>query len=103
MTLKRRIAKLEHQLGQQPCNCPNNTDLSWPGHNPNHTCTTCGGQRIIYPLPHCPRNTEPDLRAVLPILAKTYNGNTKADLRALTDQELTQLSAALAAFEAAGF
>jgi hypothetical protein len=99
MTLKRRIAKLEHQLGQQHCTCPNNAELSWPGHNANHTCTSCGGQRIIYTLPHDPGPAEPLLEAALPLIAKAYQHPNHADLNKLSDAELVQLKNALAALQ----
>jgi hypothetical protein len=101
MRLHSRISQLERRLGTLPCTCPHNTDLSWPGHQPNPSCPSCGGQRLIYPLPHHPRDAEPLLRAALPILAKAYNGNAHANLNNLTDNELDQLKTALQAAEQA--
>jgi hypothetical protein len=35
--LNSRIARLEQTLGTLPCSCPDSTELSWPGHEPNPT------------------------------------------------------------------
>ena len=64
-------------------------------------CPTCGGQQLVYPLPHHPRGAEPLIRQALPLLKKAYDGNTRADLGKLTDQELHQLKTALQAIEQA--
>ena len=101
MNLNSRITRLEQRLQSQPCPCPDNTDLSWPGHQPPQHCATCGGERLIYPLTHHPRNSEPLIRAALPILTKAYNGNQRADLNNLTDNELDQLKSALQVVEEA--
>ena len=95
MSVNNRISQLERTLGALPCTCPNNTDLSWPGHQPDPNCPSCGGERLIYPLTHHPRRSEPLIRAALPILTKAYNGNQRADLNNLTDNELDQLKSAL--------
>jgi hypothetical protein len=101
MRLHSRISQLERRLGTLPCTCPHNTDLSWPGHQPDPNCPSCGGERLIYPLKHHPRNSEPLIRAALPILAKAYNGNAQADLNNLSDNELDQLKRALQVVEEA--
>jgi hypothetical protein len=101
MSLHNRINQLERTLGALPCTCPNNANLSWPGHQPDPNCPTCGGQRLIYPRTHHPRNSEPLIRAALPILTKAYNGNQRADLSNLTDNELDQLKSALQVVEEA--
>ena len=62
MSVNNRISQLERTLGALPCTCPNNTDLSWPGHQPDPNCPSCGGERLIYPLTHHPpqqRTTNP--------------------------------------------
>jgi hypothetical protein len=96
-----RISRLEHTLQALPCPCPNSAELAWPGHQPHPNCPTCGGERLIYPLPHPPRKAEPLIRQALPILTKAYIGNQRADLSKLTDQELDQLKTALQAVEQA--
>jgi hypothetical protein len=101
MTLNQRIQRLEHTLAQLPCHCPNSSDLCWPGHQPDPHCPSCGGHRLIYPLPHHPRHAEPLIRTALPILEKAYNGNHPADLSTLTDTELQQLKTALQTLERA--
>ena len=97
MSLNSRISKLERALGALPCHCPDTAELSWPGHQPEPQCPTCGGERFIYLLPYHPREAEPLLRQALPILAKAYNGNHNADLSNLTDNELHQLKTAFQA------
>jgi hypothetical protein len=99
MTLNRRIAKLERQLGQHRCGCLSNADLSWPGNHPNHTCSTCGGERIIYTLTHHPGAAELLLQAALPLITKAYQNGNHADLTKLTDAELHQLRTAFAALQ----
>ena len=99
MNLNSRIAQLERTLANQHCDCPDNTDLTWPGHQPNPHCPTCGGERLIYPLAHHPRNAEPLIRQALPILQKAYGAGHRADLSTLTNQELQQLKTALQAVE----
>jgi len=101
MSLQNRISQLERRLGALPCTCPHNADLSWPGYEPDPSCPTCGGERLIYPLTHHPRGGEPLIRAALPILAKAYNGNHRAHLDRLTDDELDQLRRALVAIQQA--
>jgi hypothetical protein len=101
MSLNNRISQLERTLGALPCTCTNNTDLSWPGHQPDPNCPNCGGERLIYPLTHHPHNSEPLIRAALPILAKAYNSNHRADLSNLTDNELDQLKRGLQVVEEA--
>jgi hypothetical protein len=100
--LNGRIGRLEHTLGALPCTCPNSSDLSWPGHHPDPHCPTCGGQRLIYPLPHHPRRAEPLIRQALPIIKKAYGTNYHADLNTLTDHELDQVKTALQAVQQAG-
>ena len=95
MSVNNRISQLERTLGALPCTCPNNTDLSWPGHQPDPNCPSCGGERLIYLLTHRPRQAEAQLRAVLPILTKTDDGSDRPDYSKLTDNELQQLKQAL--------
>jgi hypothetical protein len=97
MRLNQRIARLEHALGEQPCVCEGNADLAWPGHQPDPHCRSCGGRRFIYPLNHHPAESEAQMRAALPLLAKTYDGHKRVQLDRLTDNELRQLRAALLA------
>ncbi len=97
--LTNRIRRLEHTLEALPCTCPDSADLAWPGHQPNPNCETCGGERLIYPLPHHPRGAEALVREALPILKRAYGGNTHADFSTLSDQELDQLKTALQAVE----
>jgi len=99
--LNNRIRRLEHTLEAISCICPNGADLAWPGHQPDPNCPTCGGERLIYPLPHHPCGAEPLIRQALPILTKAYVGNQRADLSKLTDHELDQLKTALQAVEQA--
>ena len=73
--LNNRIHRLEHTLEALPCTCPNSAELAWPGHQPNPNCPTCGGERLIYPLPHH-RDAEPRIRQALPILRKAYGTST---------------------------
>src|SRR5207245_1391528 len=82
--LNNRIIRLEHTLGTLPCSCPNSTQLSWPGHQPDPHCRSCGGERLLYPLTHHPGPGEPLIREALPLIAKAYDGNTRADLSTLT-------------------
>ena len=97
MNLNQRITRLEHTLGQQPCSCDDNNDLAWPGRQPDPNCHHCGGRRFIYPLSHHPGEGEAQMRAALPLLAKTYDGHKRAQLGRLSDDELRQLRAALIA------
>ena len=99
MNLNSRITRLEQRLQSQPCPCPDNTDLSWPGHQPPPHCATCGGERLIYLLNHHPRDAEAQLRAALPLLAKTHDGSDRPDYSKLTDRELQQVRAALHAHQ----
>ncbi len=96
-TLNQRITRLEQTLTTHTCICPHGAELSWPGHQPNPTCPTCSGQRLIYPLAHHPRQAEPLLRAALPIFQKAYNNDGHTDLSKLSNQELQQLKRALQA------
>jgi hypothetical protein len=100
--LSNRMTRLEHTLGTLPCNCPDSADLAWPGHQPNPNCASCGGERLIYPLPHHPRSAEPLIRQALPIIQKAYGTDGRSDLSTLTDQELQQLKTALQTVEQAG-
>jgi hypothetical protein len=68
---------------------------------PNTNCPTCGGQKLVYPLPHHPRRAEPLIRQALPLLKKAFGTEQRADLSKLTDQELHQLKTALQAIEQA--
>src|SRR5207249_1578214 len=72
MNLNRRITQLERTLAREPCACPENTDLAWPGHHPDSHCATCGGERLTYILTSHPGDAEALVRRALPILAKTY-------------------------------
>ena len=99
--LNSRINRLKQTLGTLPCSCPDSTHLSWPGHEPEPHCPTCGGERLLYPLAHHPGPGEPLLRRALPIITKTYDVNNRADLSKLTDQELHQLKTALQTVEQA--
>jgi hypothetical protein len=47
MSVNNRISRLERTLGALPCTCLNNTDLSWPGHQPDPNCPSCGGELLI--------------------------------------------------------
>lgn len=100
MSLDRRIAKLETALATERCDCPTGLDLAWPGHQPPEHCTDCGGGRLIYLISHEPREAEPLVRTVLPLLAKTYDGTTRPDYSRLTNIELDQIATALQAVEA---
>jgi hypothetical protein len=102
MNLNNRITRLEQRIQRQPCVCPDNADLAWPGHHPDLHCPRCGGERLIYLLSHFPRQAEAQLRAVLPILTKTYDGSDRPDYSKLTDHELQQLKQALQAAELNG-
>ena len=97
MNLNQRITRLEHAVGEQTCVCDDNNDLAWPGHQPDPHCRSCSGRRFIYPLSHHPGEGEGQIRAALPLLAKTYDGHKRAQLDRLTDDELRQLRAALIA------
>jgi hypothetical protein len=99
MSLNNRISRLEQQLQNRPCACPNNADLAWPGQRPDGHCATCGGERLIYVLNHHPGDAEHVVRGALPILAKTYDGTNQADYSNLTDEELQGLKHALQAAE----
>jgi hypothetical protein len=99
--LNSRTTRLEHTLGRLPCGCPNSTDLSWPGHEPDPHCPTCGGKRLVYPLAHHPGPGEPLIRRALPIIQKAFGNDQRADLSTLTDQELHQLKTALQTVEQA--
>jgi len=99
MNLNRRITQLEQRIQNEPCACPDNADLAWPGHHPDPHCPRCGGHRRLYLLNHHPRDAEPLVRAALPILAKTYDGSDRPDYSKLTDNELEQLKHALHAAE----
>jgi hypothetical protein len=99
MTLNSRITQLEQALANQPCSCPNNADLAWPGHQPQPNCPSCSGERILYTLNNPPGEAEPLIRAALPTILKTYDGTNHADLSKLTNHELQQLTHALQAAE----
>jgi hypothetical protein len=99
--LDSRIDRLEYTLGTLPCRCPDSANLAWPGHQPNPHCANCGGERLIYPLVHHPGPAEPLIRQALPIIAKAFGADRRADLSTLTDQELRQLKTALQAVEQA--
>ena len=101
MRLHNRISQLERKLGALPCTCPHNADLSWPGHQPDPHCPSCGGERLIYPLAHHPGPGEPLIRQALPIIRKAFGNDKRADLGKLTDQELHQLKTALQTVEQA--
>jgi hypothetical protein len=101
VNLNNRIARLERALTSQRCDCDHNADLSWPGHEPNPHCPACGGERLVYPLPHHPRAAEPLIRQALPIIKKAFGNDKSGDLGKLTDQELEQLKTALQAVEQA--
>jgi hypothetical protein len=101
MNLNNRITRLEQTISKRRCECPNNADLSWPGHQPHRHCPQCAGERILYPLARHPRGAESLLRAALPIISKTYAGDDHADLSRLSDDELQQLKEALQAAERA--
>jgi hypothetical protein len=97
MNLNSRITRLERTLASQRCSCPDNADLSWPGHQPLQQCANRGGERLIFTLNHDPGGAERLVRAALPLLAKTYNGSDRLDYSKLTDKELDQVSTALRA------
>jgi hypothetical protein len=97
--LNQRINKLEQALGTLPCNCPNNADLSWPGQQPNPQCPRCDGERLIYPLAHHPRDSEPLIRQALPTIQRAFGTDQRADLSTLTNHELQQLKTVLQAVE----
>jgi hypothetical protein len=97
MNLHQRIRRLEHALGELRCTCVKSADLAWPGHHSDPHCPGCAGRRLIYPLPHHPRNAEYLIRAALPIIERTYGHNERADLTNLSDPELQQLKTALQA------
>jgi hypothetical protein len=96
-SLNSRLDRLEHRLATLPCSCPESSDISWPGHQPNPHCPTCGGERLIYPLTHYPGPGEQLIRQALPILKKAYGAGRRADLSTLTNHELHQLKTALQA------
>jgi len=95
--LNSRVTRLERTLGTLPCSCPNNAELSWPGHQPDPHCARCGGERRIYPLAHQPGPAEALLRQTLPIIQKAYGNNQGADLSQLSNHELHTLKKALQA------
>jgi hypothetical protein len=99
MNLNHRISRLERTLATQRCDCPNNADLAWPGHQPDPHCPRCGRARLIYPLAHHPRDNEPLIRQALPTIQKTFGTDQRADLSTLTNHELHQLKTALQAVE----
>ena len=101
MNLNNRISQLEQTLANRPCKCPDCADLSWPGHQPDTHCASCGGERLIYPLANHPRSAEPLIRQALPIIEKAFGTDQRADLSTLTDQELHQLKTALQTVEQA--
>jgi hypothetical protein len=97
MKLNTRLAKLERTLADQRCTCLNSTDLSWPGHHPHTHCSSCGGERLLCTLKHHPREAEPLLRRVLPLIEKIYINGDRSDLSKLRDHELQQVKEALLA------
>jgi hypothetical protein len=99
--LNHRLSRLEQTLGSLPCSCPSSADLAWPGHQPDTHCRSCGGERLIYPLAHHPRDAERLIRQALPLITKAYDGNPRPDLSTLTNHELHQLKTALQAVEQA--
>ena len=98
VNLNNRLTRLERTLTRDRCDCDDNIDLSWPGHQPHEQCDSCGGERLIAQLHHDPGRTEPRLRAALPLLARAYDGQ-RFDYTQLSDDELQQVKAALEAAE----
>ena len=48
------------------------------------------GERLIYPLAHHARDSEPLIRQALPTIQKAFGTDQRADLSTLTNHELHQ-------------